>query len=246
MAAHVTAVLADTVDEVVAVSSADLDLPPLPARVVHDRDPFLGPLAGIREGLAAVGGELAYVTAVDAPFLTPASIATLLAHGGAAAPVAEGHVQTLAAVYPAAGAAVAAELLAAGERRPLALLEALDYSPVAAAELPAEAWRGFNTPLEYVAAVRREHGDAARARLELTGTARAAAGIAELEVPVGTLGDVLGALSPRLPAGVVLTAGGRVAEPFIASIEGRDLVRDLRIPIGPGERVLILDAQAGG
>ena len=98
---HVVAVLAEIVDEVVVVSSADLELPELEARVVMDRAPALGPLAGIREGLAAIEADLAYVTSVDSPFLTPHFVRTMLSFGTAAAAEVEGYVQTLSAVYRA-------------------------------------------------------------------------------------------------------------------------------------------------
>ena len=63
-----------------------------------------------------------------------------------------------------------------------------------------------------------------------------------LEVPVGTLREVLA----RAPGALELVAGDRVAAPYIASLDGRDFVRDLDLPVGAGERVIVLDANAGG
>ena len=46
MVAHVVSVVRSAVDEVVVVASEKLELPRLDARVVRDREPELGPLAG--------------------------------------------------------------------------------------------------------------------------------------------------------------------------------------------------------
>jgi molybdopterin-guanine dinucleotide biosynthesis protein A len=243
MVAHVVERLSEVVDEVVVVSSEQLDLPPLPARVVRDREPELGPLAGIREGLAHVKGELAYVTATDAPFLTPEFVKTMLSYGKAAAPEVDGIVQPLAAVYPRSALACASSLLESDRRRPLALLEAQDYRRVDAAELTGceDAVRGFNTPKEYLAAVRTS-GDDSPVVLELLGRAQLAAGRREIETPVGTLAEVLAAAPPELE----LVQEGRVARHHLVSIDGRSFLRDLRVPIGPGEHVIVLDASVGG
>lgn len=239
---HVVAVLAEIVDEVVVVSSADLELPELEARVVMDRAPALGPLAGIREGLAAIEADLAYVTSVDSPFLTPHFVRTMLSFGTAAAAEVEGYVQTLSAVYPRSALPAAEELLAAKRMRPLFLLEAADYRTVTEAELPDQrAWRGFNTPEQYLEAVREAFGETT-AHLEVVGRARLALGREVMEVPVGTLAEVLACTRPSLE----LLDGERVASPYLVSLDGRDLVRDARVPIGPGERVIVIDAQAGG
>jgi len=242
MVAHVVGVLRQVVDEVVVVSSRRLDLPPLEARVVRDREPERGPLAGIREGLEHLEADLAFVTATDAPFLEPAFIRTLLSHRGAAAPEVGGYVQTLSAVYPRAALPCAEALLAKERLRPLFLLEAARFRRVPERELPGvDSVRGFNTPQEYLAAV-REIEPEATATLEFLGRSRLALGRRELEVPVGTLAEVLAHAGSALE----LVAEGRVAKPFLVSLEGRSFVRDAAIPIGPGEHVIVLDASVGG
>jgi hypothetical protein len=80
------------------------------------------------------------------------------------------------------------------------------------------------------------------AHLEVVGRARLALGREVMEVPVGTLAEVLACTRPSLE----LLDGERVASPYLVSLDGRDLVRDARVPIGPGERVIVIDAQAGG
>lgn len=239
---HVVDVLGALFDEVVVVGSASLELPALPARVVRDRRPELGPLAGIREGLAALEAERAFVTATDAPFLTPAFIAALLARGDAVAPEVGGFVQTMAAVYPKRALATAEGLIEAGRLRPLDLLEALDYEPVPDEALPdPESVRGFNTPDAYLAAV-REDDPRASATVEFIGRARLAAGRETVVVPVGRLAEVLACAPPEL----ALIDAGRVAPPFLVSLDGRAFVRDGSIPVGAGERVIVLDSAAGG
>jgi molybdopterin-guanine dinucleotide biosynthesis protein A len=234
------------VDEVVVVTSAELDLPRLEARLVRDRAPALGPLAGIREGLAHMKAERAYATSTDAPFLTERFVRAMLAHGDAAAPEVDGFVQTLAAVYPRRALSIAEELLTANRLRPLHLLEAVGYRKVAAAELPdLESLRGFNSPDEYLVALAQTSPDGT-ALIELRGAARQAAPHSEVEVPVGTLAQVLA----QLPDGAKLLDGGggggdtplRLAAAFAASLGGRESLRDSRVPIGPGERVIVEDA----
>ena len=61
-------------------------------------------------------------------------------------------------------------------------------------------------------------------------------------VPVGTLEEALRAWPKELG----LVQEGRVAAAHLVSLGGRELVRDLGIPIGPGEQISVLDALAGG
>jgi molybdopterin-guanine dinucleotide biosynthesis protein A len=242
LVSHVVDVLHGVFDEVVVVSAETLELPPLDARVVCDRQPALGPLAGIREGLAAIEAKRAFVTATDAPFLTGDFARALLERGDSVAPVVEDFVQTLSAVYPKRALEIADRLIREARLRPLHLLEALDYEEVAESELPDIApVRGFNTPAAYLKAVREDERDAS-AMVEFVGRARVAAGPEPVRVPVGTLGEVLACA----PSELALVEDGRVAPPFLASIDGRAFFRDATIPIGSGERVIVLDSAAGG
>jgi molybdopterin-guanine dinucleotide biosynthesis protein A len=240
MLAHVVDTLRRVVDDVVVVSAPGLALPPLPARVVCDPEPGLGPLAGIAEGLSHVGSDLAFVTGTDAPFLSPEFAEALFAFGGAAAPLVDGRVQTLAAVYPRSALTHARVLLARGRRRPLDLLEAVAYRQVQPHELPGtESLRGFNTPTEYLEAVREVEGGAT-ARLEFAGRTRRLAGCCAVEVPVGTLGEVL----DRAPSGLELRSGEGVAPAYRVTLGSGHLVYDAGIPVGPGERVVVREALA--
>ena len=245
MIEHVVDCLLPAVDEVVVVTSAELDLPPLPARVVSDRMPERGPLAGIREGLAAAKADYAFVTSVDAPHLSVNFVEEMFAFGISAAPVAEDRVQVLSAIYPCDAWKRADELLSRGVHRPLALLEELGYKRIelASSNRPSasSAWVGFNTPGEYLDAVRLRDPDAT-AEVELLGRAARKAQTSHFRLPVGTLGEVLS----RLPESLSLIEDGRVAKTHLVSLGGRDLLRDLAVPVGPGENVSVIDALAGG
>ncbi len=241
MVAHVVSTLRPIVDEVVVVASDAFELPTLEARVVRDREPALGPLAGIREGLEQISAEFAFVTGTDAPFLSPAFVKALLSYGCAAAPEIDGHVQTLAAVYPRSASERISAMLAEGRARPLGLLEELGYRRLSADELPdPESVRGFNTPAEYLTAVRESEGRPT-AMLEFQGRARSALGQSELEGPVGTLADVLAPLQ----SSIEILKGDVIAYPFSISLNGHLVGSSTAIPVGPGERVCVLDAVAG-
>jgi len=240
---HMVDLLAGVVEEVVVVTSSTLELPRLPARILIDERPEEGPLEALAVGLAGVEAPFAFVTGTDVPFLSPDFVRAVLAKGQAAAPVMDGFVQTLAAAYPSeAGASEARRLLAEGRRRPLELLEALAYQPLTPDELPdPDCVRSVNTPDEYLAAVGEVEPEA-NAVLEFVGRARALGGCDALQVPVGTLEAVLS----RAPAPLELCEDGHVARPYLVSLGGRDFARDGSIPVGPGERVIVLDASAGG
>jgi len=93
-------------------------------------------------------------------------------------------------------------------------------------------------------AARAAGSDAAapQARLEFVGRARRLAGTDAIAVPIGSLAQVLS----HAPAPLALCRGDRVAAPFLVSLGGRDFIRDARAPVGPGERVIVLDSSAGG
>ena len=132
--------VAPAVDEVVVncrraqrdrIEGALAGLDPEPSYAV-DREPDRGPMAGIREGLRAAGGEYACVVACDMPFVDGGFLEYLFerAEGrDAAVPRLEDRwYQTTQAVYRAAAMADACEAaLERGDRKILAPLEELDY-----------------------------------------------------------------------------------------------------------------------
>jgi molybdopterin converting factor small subunit len=82
--------------------------------------------------------------------------------------------------------------------------------------------------------------------VEFYGIPRQRAGRAELTVPAGTVAELLAAVEGACPGLVGLVRDGRVSPHYLLSLDGRRFVTDLRQPVQPGERVLLLSADAGG
>ncbi|MEZ4332645.1 MAG: molybdenum cofactor guanylyltransferase [Myxococcota bacterium] len=251
---HAVATLAPAVEAVVVVTSPTLDVAPrvepLGARVVVDREPDRGPLAAIRDGLAAAGAEAAFVTSTDAPFLTRDHVETLFtrafagrAHGEAVravAPIAEGFVQVLSAVYPGTAWRDADALLAEGIALPVVLLERLGFEALReAGREPLAPWTGFNTPEAYLAFARRRDA-AAAARVEWRGEHGATD---VCSVPIGRLVDVLQAAAGTDRARVDALAAAPLRVLLSDEWLGPDF--DAELPVGPGDRVVV-EPRGGG
>jgi molybdopterin-guanine dinucleotide biosynthesis protein A len=241
MIEHVVSCLSQAVDEIVVVTSASLELPPVAAfgaRVVTDREPERGPLAGIRDGIASLesDSEFVFVTSTDAPFLTDFYVSGLLDRERACAPISDGFVQVLSAVYPRGAAATAEKLLGKGVGRPLRLLEAYDFEQI---ELPKEnrpaAWHGFNTPEAYLTAVRDVEPEA-MAEIEFEATRGPGEEALIRNVPVGTLSEVLA----HCPESASWEGAGGVPGKFQLVVEGGEILREWTVPIGPSERVRVI------
>jgi molybdopterin converting factor small subunit len=83
-------------------------------------------------------------------------------------------------------------------------------------------------------------------RVELLGLPRERAGVAELELPAGTLGELLNALAVRFPSlGELITAGG-LSPSVVANVNGDRFVTDPGTQLDERDCVLILSADAGG
>jgi len=148
--------LATICAEVVVVLAPDVPEPALPVglaasiRFARDPEPFGGPLVGLQAGLVAVGAAasesaqpvaaIALVVGGDQPALVPAVLVELArrarANGRAAAlEDASARRRPLpCALGVTPGLAAAGRLLSAGERRPRALLAALDVEDIPFAE----------------------------------------------------------------------------------------------------------------
>ena len=83
-------------------------------------------------------------------------------------------------------------------------------------------------------------------RVELLGLPRERAGVAELELEAGTLGELLMALAVRFPSFDELIAADRLKPSFTANLKGDRFIRDPRTRLGKADSVLILSADAGG
>lgn len=126
-----------------------------PLRLVTDRHPGLGPVAGLEAGLAAAPGPLCFAAACDLPFLEDVVVRALLRElegfrpggdpsGRAVVPVVDGRRQPLAAAYTAAAAPTARRCVEAGELRMDDLLGRLEVRTVLAGDVvPAGtgSWR---------------------------------------------------------------------------------------------------------
>ena len=83
--------------------------------------------------------------------------------------------------------------------------------------------------------------------VELFGVPRARAGLAELSVSAATAGEALAALAAACPGlGELCRPDGRLAPQYLLSLDGKRFVTDLAEPLRPGERLLLLSADAGG
>ncbi len=125
--------------------------------VVADEAPGAGPLAGIAASLAVAENDVLSLCAWDMPFPDTGLVAHMLALAGegfdAVAPRAEHCAEPLFAVYTRACMEPAGQLLAAGQRRPLALLEQVNTRWIEDSELavfgdPEVTLMSVNTPAD--------------------------------------------------------------------------------------------------
>ena len=127
MVEHTVAVVAERCDPVFVVAAAGQPLPELPATVLRDEVPRLGPLVATGRGLraaAAAGRDRVFVAAVDMPGLA-GDLIDLLAQDRDADVVlpSDGRDHYLAAVYRTALADRIDDLVATGARSMRALTD---------------------------------------------------------------------------------------------------------------------------
>ena len=82
--------------------------------------------------------------------------------------------------------------------------------------------------------------------VEFYGVPRQRAGISELEVEADTLGQLLRTLAAQIPLLCEFIAVDRLHPAFVANLNGNQFVSDPGTPLGKGDCVLILSADAGG
>ena len=132
---------------VLVVSRPEVRLPPLDATVCSDRPGPDAPLNALATGLAALDTGDVLVLACDLPSARPVVERLALARAGAAAVARDGSSrqwQPLCGRYPRLAALEACErLLASGEMRLLALVEALAPSAI---DATAEELANVNSP----------------------------------------------------------------------------------------------------
>jgi molybdopterin converting factor small subunit len=82
--------------------------------------------------------------------------------------------------------------------------------------------------------------------VEFLGIPRERAGISELELEAGTLGQVLGELSARCPGLSELITPLGLHPSLAANLNGDEFVKSLDTRLAANDRLLILSADAGG
>ncbi|HMF13954.1 MAG TPA: MoaD/ThiS family protein [Gemmataceae bacterium] len=89
--------------------------------------------------------------------------------------------------------------------------------------------------------------DTVEVTVEFFGIPRQRAGRAELTVQARTIVDLLSAVEQACPGleGLV-RSDGRMAPQYLLSVDGREFGTNLQRRLKPGERVLLLSADAGG
>jgi molybdopterin converting factor small subunit len=82
--------------------------------------------------------------------------------------------------------------------------------------------------------------------VELLGVPRERAGVAELDLPADSLGQLLVALAARFPSLSDLIVEDRLQSSLVANLNGDRFVSDPTTKLREGDSVLILSADAGG
>lgn len=83
-------------------------------------------------------------------------------------------------------------------------------------------------------------------QVEFFGVPRQRAGISALDVPAGTLGQLLGSLAEQIPSLRELIAVDRLRPGFVANLNGDRFISEPQTPLRDHDCVLILSADAGG
>ena len=156
MLEHLARRLAPVVDETIIAGGSDR--PNLSGfRIVDDRHPGLGPLAGMHAGFSAARHPQVWVVACDLPDVEPAMGALLrgLAPGyEAVVPCVDGEPQGVCAVYERVLASRIEAMLDAGDRSIKTLLGASHVRYVTPEDLrevdpELRSFRNINTPADY-------------------------------------------------------------------------------------------------
>ena len=89
--------------------------------------------------------------------------------------------------------------------------------------------------------------EAGTVTVELFGIPRQRAGRAELDVDAGTVRDLVAGIVRACPALAGLTrADGRLSPHYLLSLDGQRFLQEPDESLRPGDRVLLLSADAGG
>ena len=134
--------LAVVAEPILVVAGRDQPLPELPpaVEILRHRQPGIGPLEGLRTGLAALQGrcQTVYLTGCDSPLLVPAFVRRLqelLGEQDIAVPQINGVLEPLAAIYRVRLLALVEQILASGRAGPSELTRRASTRIVTADEL---------------------------------------------------------------------------------------------------------------
>lgn len=153
---HQIAVLATLSDDILIVGGDDVPAS-VPVRLVADRHPGRGPLAGLEAALTEAQHDVVVVVACDMPGITAPFLAQLLARvesADAVVPRTESGYHPLCAVYRRTCLPVVSQRLAAGQLAMKGIFDAVRVREVSGAELaasgdPARLLANVNTPADY-------------------------------------------------------------------------------------------------
>ena len=160
---HVVRRLQPLFSELIVVAAPEQQLPQVPATIIHDDEPYQGPVGGLYYGLRRISYDCAFVTSCDAPFASVGLVSHLVRirdHYDVVVPRWEGRYQPLFAVYHRQVVKVLGEQLEAGELRPVSLFEkvttrVVDEEEVRRFDPEGASFINMNTPGEYAAALER-------------------------------------------------------------------------------------------
>jgi len=257
---HVVTTLRRLFPEVVVVAAPGQDLPSMPVTLVRDEVAYQGPVGGICYGLRASGGNVSFVTACDTAFLSSRLISHLLAQipqHDVVVPHWQGRLQPLHAVYRRSVLPLLEGQLARGELRPVFLFDKVPTRRIEEEEIrlfDPEGWSFFNmnTPDDYSEALTRWSEASIPCTVELFGVARLVAQTREVSLvlpPEATCAEMFAALAKKLPVlvGPVISPDRtRLVDGYACNVNGLQFVRSPAVSINPGDKLVILSADAGG
>ena len=166
MLERVVRILSEAVPTVAVVAAPEQQLPDLAegVRIARDEQEYLGPLAGLAKGLAALRADFdaAYISSCDVPLLRPEFVRRmieLLGDEDIAIPRDGQYHHPLAAVYRTRLEDDVRELLRGGRMRPVFLLERcrvreVDVETLREVDPNLDSLRNLNEREDYEAALR--------------------------------------------------------------------------------------------
>jgi molybdopterin converting factor small subunit len=204
---------------------------------------------------------VSFVTSCDSAFLNPRLMLHLvsqIAGYDVVVPHWGGRPQPLHAVYRRSVLPLLEEQLARGELRPVFLFDKvrtrrIDEDEIRRLDPDGASFFNMNTPADYAAArARWSETHRVHCTVELFGVARLVANTREVPLslpPAATVAQVIAALADKLPVLV-----GRVISPdrsglvqgYACNVNGLEFVRTPGATVNPGDRIVILSADAGG